>query len=55
MQKCKNQRYAEKSEKEDQAGFKSFFRFGLIRSYPIFPPFLRSIKLLFGSGLSGSG
>jgi hypothetical protein len=47
------QRDAEKSEKGDQGGFKNVFCFGLIRSYPIFPPFLRSIKV-FGATKSFS-
>src|SRR6185369_826064 len=41
----KNQRDAEKSEKEDQVGFKNVSCCRLIRSYPVFPPFLRSIKV----------
>jgi hypothetical protein len=31
------------------------FEFGLIRFYPLYPLFSRSIKVLFGSGLPGLG
>ncbi len=31
------------------------YEFGLIRIYPLNPLFLRSIKVLLGSGLSGLG
>jgi hypothetical protein len=31
------------------------FEFGLIRFYPLYPLFPRSIKVLFGSGLPGLG